>query len=431
MRASRYNPPMSNNPWEQALAELEKVAAYARVPEALVERLQKPDKIIEVQVPVVMDDGRAEKFHGYRVQHNNMRGPYKGGIRYHPKVDMDEVRALSLWMTIKNAVVDVPFGGGKGGVTVDPKVLSEGELERLTRAFVRELGTHIGPELDVPAPDVNTNAKIMDWIRDEYEKTVGKQASAVVTGKPVGKGGSEGREEATGVGGFYVLAEIMRLSGRRKSGATVAIQGFGNVGSHLATSLKGAGYRVVALSDSKGGIYIEKGIPDLKAVADCKEKSGRLAGCYCIGSVCDLSKMETLDGRDITPTEVLELPVDIVVPAALENAVTSENAEDVHAGIVLEMANGPTTREADEILRKKHVLVIPDVLANSGGVAVSYYEWYQNLHGEHWKKDDVLQKLREKMETAARAVYEASKEYSVSLRDAAYIVALKRLAEAI
>jgi len=313
---------------------------------------------------------------------------------------------------------------------VDPKTLSEGELERLTRAFTRELTPYIGPELDIPAPDVNTNAKIMAWMRNEYARATGKDAPAVVTGKPIEKGGSEGRTEATGLGGFYVLAEIMKQTGRRKSGASVAIQGFGNVGKYLANYLKDAGFRIVALSDSKGGMYVKSGIPDLKAVAECKERSGKLAGCYCVGSVCDLSNMEALGGRDITSLETLTLPVDIAVPAALENAITKENAADVQAGIVLEMANGPTTREADEILKKKHTLVIPDVLANSGGVAVSYYEWYQNMHGETWKKDVVFKKLKRKMEGAARTVHEASKEYDVSLRDAAYIVALMRLAEA-
>ncbi len=419
---------MSNNPWQQALAELEKAASHIKVSQALLERLKTPDRVIEVSPPVVMDDGRTQVFHGYRVQHNNMRGPYKGGLRYHPKVNMDEVKALSFWMTMKNAIVDVPFGGGKGGITVDPKMLSEGELERLTRAFTREIAPYIGPELDVPAPDVNTNAKIMAWMRDEYARATGKDAPAVVTGKPIEKGGSEGRIEATGLGGFYVLAEIMKQTGRRKSGASVAIQGFGNVGKYLANYLKDAGFSIVALSDSKGGIYVKSGIPDLKTVAECKEKSGKLAGCYCVGSVCDLSNMEVLGGRDITSLEALTLPVDIAVPAALENAITKENAADVQASIVLEMANGPTTREADEILKKKHALVIPDVLANSGGVAVSYYEWYQNMHGETWEKDTVFQKLKEKMEDASRAVYAASKEYGVTLRDAAYIVALKRLA---
>ena len=421
---------MSDNPWTRAQEQLQKAASRLKLSPALLERLETPDRIIEISMPVEMDDGRTEIFQGYRVQHNNMRGPYKGGLRYHPKVDMDEVKALSFWMTMKNAIVDVPFGGGKGGITVDPKKLSEGELERLTRAFARELAPHIGPQVDVPAPDVNTSAKIMAWIRDEYSKVVGKDSPAVVTGKPVENGGSEGRSEATGLGGFYTLIEMMKLTQRTQRGASVAIQGFGNVGSFLATYLKDAGFKISALSDSKGGLYVVNGIPDLRAVAECKEKSGKLAGCYCVGSVCDLSNMDTLGGRDISPEEVLELPVDIVVPAALENAITGASAGRVQAKIVLEMANGPTTREADEILGRKGVLVIPDVLANAGGVAVSYFEWYQNMHGEIWKKEDVLKKLEEKMNTATRAVYEASKEFDVSIRDAAYIVALKRLEEA-
>ncbi|OGG62474.1 hypothetical protein A3C21_01475 [Candidatus Kaiserbacteria bacterium RIFCSPHIGHO2_02_FULL_59_21] len=421
---------MENNPWERARAQMHAAASHLSLPPAFIERMEKPDHVIEVSMHVPMDDGRTEVFHGYRVQHNNLRGPYKGGLRYHPKVDMDEVKALAFWMTVKNAVIDVPFGGGKGGITVDPKKLSEGELERLTRAFARELAPYIGPEIDVPAPDVNTTPKIMSWIRDEYGKAVGKDTPAVVTGKPVGAGGSEGRTEATGLGGFYALMEIVRLSGRGHSGLKAAIQGFGNVGSFLAGYMKEAGFRVVALSDSKGGLYIPKGIDDLKAVAECKERSGTLAGCYCVGSVCDLSNMELLGGRDISPKEVLTLPVDIVAPSALENAITKENAAAIQAGIVLEMANGPTTLEADEILRKKGAMVIPDILANAGGVAVSYFEWYQNMHGETWKKQDVFAKLKEKIDAAARAVFAASEEYSVSLREAAYIVALKRLSDA-
>jgi len=428
MNNSSYNRRIVNdNPWERAREQLRRAASYLKISPALVERLETPDRVIEVSVSVQMDDGRTEVFRGYRVQHNNIRGPYKGGLRFHPKVDMDEVKALAFWMTMKNAVVDVPFGGGKGGITVDPKRLSEGELERLTRAFTRELAPYIGPEVDVPAPDVNTSAKIMQWIRDEYSNVVGKDSPAVVTGKPVEEGGSQGRTEATGLGGFYVLSEMMRITGRTNRKATVAIQGFGNVGSFLAGYLKDAGFSIVALSDSKGGLYIPRGIPDLKAVAECKEKSGKLAGCYCIGSVCDLSNMESLGGCDISPEEALELPVSIAVPAALENAITEENAGRIQASVVLEMANGPTTREADEILDKKHILIIPDVLANSGGVAVSYFEWYQNMHGETWEKEAVFGKLKEKMDTAAQAVHAVSKEYKVPLRDAAYIVALKRL----
>jgi glutamate dehydrogenase/leucine dehydrogenase len=420
---------MSDNPWERALSQLRSAASHLELSAGLIARLEKPDNILEVSVPVEMDDGRTETFHGYRIQHNNIRGPYKGGLRFHPKVDMDEVKALSLWMTIKNAVIDVPFGGGKGGITVDPKKLSEGELERLTRNFTREISSAIGPEVDVLAPDVNTNAKVMGWIRDEYSKLVGEDSPAVVTGKAVAEGGIQGRTEATGLGGFHVLSEVMKLTGRTHRGATVSIQGFGNVGSFLAEYLKGSGFRIVALSDSKGGLYIASGIPDLKTVAQCKEQSGRLAGCYCVGSVCDLSNMEVLGGRDISPDEALTLPVDIAVPAALENAITKENAERVQASIVLEMANGPTTSEADSILNKKGVLVIPDVLANSGGVAVSYFEWHQNMHEQEWSRDDVLKKLREKMEEASRTVYTTSEEYVVTPREAAYIVALKRLSE--
>ena len=422
---------MTNNPWERAKKQLHKVAARANASSGLIGRLETPDRVVEVSVPVLMDDGRTEIFEGYRVQHNNARGPYKGGLRFHPKVDMDEVKALAFWMTIKNAIVDVPFGGGKGGIKVDPKKLSEGELERLTRSFTRELGDAIGPERDVPAPDVNTTPKMMQWIRDEYSKRVGRDTPAVVTGKPIENGGSEGRTEATGLGGSYALDAILRLEGRTPANMSVAIQGFGNVGKYLAESLQKNGFRIVALSDSKGGIYIERGIKDLKAVEACKEKSGKLAGCYCVGSVCDLSNMETLGGRDISPEDTLTLPADVIAPSALENAITEKNADAITASIVLEMANGPTTMEADDILRAKHVMVIPDVLANAGGVAVSYFEWYQNMHEERWTKEDVRAKLKEKMEAASAAVYEISKRHGVSLRDAAYMLALERLASAV
>ena len=278
--ASRYNFfIMRDNPWERARAQLHASASKLELSETLLERLENPDRAIEVSVPVEMDDGRTETFHGYRVQHNNIRGPYKGGIRFHPKVDMDEVKALAFWMTMKNAVIEVPCGGAKGGITVDPKKLSEGELERLTRAFTRELAPAIGPQLDVPAPDVNTTPKIMQWMRSEYSSITGVDTPAVVTGKPLEVGGSQGRTEATGLGGFYALSEILGLSGRKRRGLSVAIQGFGNVGSYLAEFLKNDGFRIVALSDSKGGLYVPKGIKDLKAVQACKERSGKLAGC--------------------------------------------------------------------------------------------------------------------------------------------------------
>jgi glutamate dehydrogenase/leucine dehydrogenase len=418
---------MHANPWLTAKSQLEKAHQRLGLSPLLHSRLSEPDRIVEVSLPLIMDDGSVRRFDGFRVQHNNIRGPYKGGLRYHADVDMDEVKALSFWMTMKNALVDVPFGGGKGGIAVNPKELSEGELERLTREFARKLAPVIGPEIDVPAPDVNTNAKIMGWIRDEYEKTVKKSSPGVITGKAVANGGSEGRTEATGLGGSFVLDEILQLYGDRLKGKTVAIQGFGNVGSFLARYLEKRGCKIVALSDSKGGIYIPDGIPDIGAVEGCKESSGVLAGCYCVGSVCDIENQKQLDGRHVSPEEVLSLPVDIVVPAALENALTIDNARGIQAKYVLEMANGPTTSEADEILASRGVKVIPDILANAGGVAVSYFEWYQNMHDERWAKDDVFDKLEGKMRAAARAVYEDSLSHGITLRDAAYTVALKRL----
>ncbi len=268
----------------------------------------------------------------------------------------------------------------------------------------------------------------MSWIRDEYEKITGAEAPAVVTGKPIEDGGSQGRIEATGLGGSYTLLSLLKKMEKDPKGLTVAIQGFGNVGSYLAHYLQKAGLKIVALSDSKGGIYIPRGISDLQAVAACKEKSGKIAGCYCVGSVCDLSNMGELGGRDISPDEVLTLNVDIVVPAALENSITKENAKGIQASIILEMANGPTTAEADEILKEKNTLIIPDILANAGGVAVSYFEWYQNIHGETWNQNLVFERLKETMESAAEMVYKTSLEQIVSLREAAYMVALKRIA---
>jgi len=361
-----------------------------------------------------MDDGSVRVFSGFRVQHNNIRGPYKGGLRYHHDVDMDEVKALSFWMTMKNALVDVPFGGGKGGIAVNPKELSEGELERLTREFARGLAPVIGPELDVPAPDVNTNGKIMDWIRDEYEKTVGHPSPAVVTGKPLNAGGSEGRTEATGLGGSFALDEILRLRGVSGKRKTVAIQGFGNVGSYLARYLQKSGYKAVALSDSKSAIFLGKGFNDIDALEVFKKEHGSFAGYP--------------DAKAIEPNDILTLPVDIIVPAALENAITADIARQVKASVVLEMANGPTTPEAEEILRANGVTVIPDILANSGGVAVSYFEWSQNMNDEHWLKADVFKRLEKKMHAAADAVYRTARERGITLRDAAYIVAIERLA---
>lgn len=437
----------TQNPFETAMSQLQKAADVlgknkqlsAKSKKELLQKLEilkHPQRILNVTIPVVMDDRSLKVFQGYRVQHNNARGPYKGGIRYHPNVSMDEVKALAFWMAMKCAVADLPLGGGKGGIIVDPKLLSEGELERLTRGFGAALADVVGSAKDVPAPDVNTNGKIMKWLLDEYLKTVPskdrKKERATYTGKLIKDGGSEGREEATGLGGLYVLQSILnklKLSHSAKASRdtaplTVAVQGFGNVGYNIAKFLDENGFRVVAVSDSKGGIYVPEGINPALTLA-CKQKNGYLAGCYCTGSVCDLKK-----GKQITNDALLELPVDIIVPSALENVLTKANAGKIKAKVVLEMANGPTTADADAILYKKGIPVIPDILSNSGGVSVSAFEWEQNLKGAHWSKAAVNAKLKKKMDLAATAVWDASVAHKTDLRTAAFVVALERILKA-
>ncbi len=407
---------MDTNPWIRAQKQLEKAAKQTTVDEMLLASLAAHDRAVMVSLPLRMDNNTIEVFSGFRMQHNNLLGPYKGGLRYHPQVNDAEVKALSFWMTMKNAVINVPFGGGKGGISVDPKKLSDSELERLTRLFTKRLADVIGPHKDVPAPDVNTNGLIMSWIVDEYEKITGnKESSAVVTGKPIEKGGSQGRTEATGLGGMYALIEYLRLENKDPKDMTVAVQGFGNVGRYIAQFLQEKGCKIVALTDSKGGMYISNGIESVEQVEQYKKENSSLTGFK--------------GARDIASDEVLSLDVDILVPAALENVITEENAEQIKAKIILEMANGPLTMEADEIFEKKQIPVIPDILANSGGVAVSYFEWYQNLHNEQWTKEEVFEKLKEKMEKSTKEVYTISADLNVSLRDAAYILALKRLQE--
>mgnify|MGYP000277028151 CR=1 FL=1 len=403
---------MTNNPFESAKAQLDAAAKISSANPNIVERLKNPDRYIEVSIPVQMDDGSQRIFSGFRSQHNNARGPYKGGIRYHQDVSLDEVRALSFWMTFKNAVVNVPFGGGKGGIIVNPKELSEGELERLSRGYMKQMFRNFGPLVDVPAPDVNTNGQIMAWMRDEFEKLTGTTAPGVITGKAVADGGSEGRTEATGFGGGYVLREAMNAGlvvGDRK---TIAIQGFGNVATYLAEYVKEHGFKIVALSDSKGGIYNENGI-DVTAAEAHKKETRALKG---------------LPGTtEISNEELLELDVDVLVPAALENVLTGDNASKIKAKFILEMANGPTTPEADAVFAQNGVTVVPDILANSGGVCVSYFEWYQNQNSEKWTKEDVLKKLDEHMVLAFAAVREAQDKYKCTMRTATYIVALERI----
>ncbi len=415
-----YSKFMQDNPFENALVQLKKAAKVIDLPDELLEILSTPQRQIEISFPLKLDTKKVRLVKGYRVQFNNWRGPYKGGLRFHPEVNESEVKALAFWMMIKNAVIDVPFGGGKGGLEIDPKKLSRKELEEMTRQFARALAPNVGPNMDVPAPDVNTNSMIMDWISDELK------SKAVVTGKSIKNGGSEGREEATGLGGFFVLEELIKKLGLKKP-LTVAIQGFGNVGSHLARLLYENGYIIMALSDSKGGIRSrsDDGF-NINLVQTCKLKKGYVSQCYCIGSVCDTPDEHK---AEISNETILQLPVDILIPAALENVITAENADKIKAKIVFEMANGPTTSEADEILEKNGVMVVPDVLANSGGVTVSYFEWYQNMKTEKWKLERVNSELKTKMIKAFEEVWKIHQEKKVSPRTAAYILALQRLKE--
>lgn len=415
------------NLFDNALERLNLAAKAIDLNGDLLNILSIPQRIIEVNLPLKKDSGDLQIIKGYRVQYNNFLGPYKGGLRYHQNVDMAEVKSLALWMMIKNALVDVPFGGGKGGLGIDPKTFSEKELKRLTCEFARALAPNIGPNIDVPAPDVNTNSKIMDWFASEYSKVIGQRTPAVVTGKSIQNGGSEGREEATGMGGFFVLEKLIEKLGL-KNPLTVAVQGFGNVGSNMADILHDNGYKVVAVSDVKGGIYDakESGF-NIDLVRECRIEKGFLAGCYCVGSVCDLAKKYE-DGI-ISNEELLELDVDILIPAALENVITADNASKIKAKIVYEMANGPTTPEADDILNKKGILVVPDVLNNAGGVVVSYFEWLQNMYNEKWSKDEVNKKLEQKMVKAFGEVWKIHQEKKVTLRTAAYILALQRLSK--
>ena len=404
------------NPFDSAKSQLQKAADVAKLDKDKVEQLKHPDRYVEVSIPVKMDSGAQKIFTGFRSQHNNARGPYKGGIRFHQDVNLDEVRALSFWMSFKNAVVNVPFGGGKGGIIVNPKELSVSELERLSRAYIDKIYPIIGPEVDVPAPDVNTTGQIMGWMLDEYQKRSFNSSKATFTGKALDNGGSQGREEATGYGGVYVFEEVLKSQAANVSmGGKVAIQGFGNVSTFFAKACEKLGYKVVALSDSKGGIYNPEGLPFEKVLAHKK----------ATGALKDFT-----GSKNITNAELLELPVDVLVPAALENVLTKDNAEKIQAKLIVEMANGPTAPEADAIFDQKGVVVIPDILANSGGVCVSYYEWYQNMKGLSWSKEEVLEKLSKQIKLAFADVHERQKKYSTSFRTAAYVLAAERIISA-
>ncbi|MBU0596883.1 Glu/Leu/Phe/Val dehydrogenase [Patescibacteria group bacterium] len=415
-----------NNPFQNAMKQLDNAADIINLDKNIRVILEQPDRVIEVAIPVKMDGGEVKVFTGYRSQYNNALGVYKGGIRYHPGVTIDEVKALSFWMMIKCATVNIPMGGGKGGVIINPKELSIGEIERLSRGYIQKIWPNIGSDKDVPAPDVYTTPQIMAWMRDEYEKLVGHEDPGVITGKPLEDGGSEGRSFSTAQGGVYCIRELAKKMKLNPAETTVAIQGYGNAGSYMAKILYKMGYKIVAISDSKGGVYNADGINPQKA--DAIKEAGGMLGCYCLGSVCTLEQVPG-DGtcRGITNEELLELDVDILIPAALENQITIENVDKIKAKAIVELANGPTTPEADEILRSKGIILVPDVLANAGGVTVSYFEWDQNVKGEHWTEDDVLEKLEKIMVTAFNEVWDTKEKYNIDMRTAAFVKAVERV----
>jgi len=411
--------------FSDAIARLDQAIQYADIDREVVEALKHPKAALEVAIPVRMDDGSQRIFRGYRVRHNDTRGPGKGGIRYHPQVSLSEVKALAFWMTCKCAVVGVPFGGAKGGVIVNPKELSRLELERLSRGFIRQIADFIGPETDVPAPDVYTNAMIMGWMMDEYSKIRRQRTPAVITGKPIPLGGSLGRNDSTGRGVYYCIKEIEARRDWKPREIRVALQGFGNVAQHAARLLHADGYTIVAVSDSRGGIYKPDGF-DVPSLIHVKNESRRLKAVYCQGSVC-----ETIEVDHVTNEELLELDVDVLVPAALENVITAENAARIKAPVIVEGANGPTTSEADAILFSDSKLVVPDILANAGGVTVSYFEWVQNRAGYYWQESEVHSKLHAIMSREFGAVYSLMMDKQIDMRTAAYAHALRRIGEAV
>jgi len=404
--------------YENAQKQFLKAAEIMNLDSNVGNFLLWPQRILEVHFPVVMDDGRVEMFEGYRVHHNTAKGPAKGGIRYHPDTNLDEVASLAFWMTWKCAVLNLPYGGAKGGVKVDVSKLSERELERLSRRFFSEIQMMVGPQKDIPAPDVNTNAKIMAWYMDTYSMNVGYMSLGVVTGKPIDLGGSEGRPEATGRGVSITTNEACKVIGKDITKARIAIQGFGNVGSYTAKILNEEfGAKIVAISDISGGIYNENGFDVNELIAYRDSNKGVIAGYP--------------KGTPITNEELLELDVDILIPAALENAITEKNADKIKAKVIIEAANGPTTPAAEEMLLKKGVLIVPDILANAGGVTVSYFEWVQDLQTFFWDIDDIRKRLTKMMVNAFAEVYRTKEKYNTDMRTAAYIVAINRVANAV
>ncbi|MEW6993223.1 Glu/Leu/Phe/Val dehydrogenase [Colwelliaceae bacterium MEBiC 14330] len=418
---------MANNDsvFSDALQRLTFISKGLSIDQQTLDMLCKPMSTIQVNIPVRMDNGSTQYFTGYRCQYNNVLGPTKGGVRFHPKVNSDEIMALALWMTIKCAAVNLPFGGGKGGICLDPKLLSNMELERLTRGYIRSLAEVVGPEQDILAPDVYTNARIMGWMEHEYHIIKSKKLLGAVTGKPLPLGGIVGRDSATGYGAalcVFKLAEKQKLTPNK---TTIAIQGFGNGGYYCAKFLQEMGFNIVAISDSKGGIYHPQGF-DIDSVYQHKQATDSLAGVYCSGSVC-----QAIDSEEISNTQLLKLNVDVLIPAALEGVITSKNACDIKAANIVELANGPISHEAEILLNKRNITIVPDVLANAGGVTVSYFEWVQNRQAFNWSEEQVNQRLQQRINFAFEQMWALAQEYNYSLRHGIYALALERINQAI
>lgn len=413
------------NIFDGAIQRLENALNYVAFSDGVPEILLHPEASLMVSIRVRMDDGSLKVFPGYRVRHSTVRGPAKGGIRFHPAVNLDEVTTLAFWMTFKCALLNLPFGGGKGGVAVDPKALSRMELERLSRGYMRAIADFIGPEIDIPAPDVYTNPTIMAWMSREYNRMKGNNIPSVITGKPVALGGSLGREDATARGGYEILHDLAERRSLKPEQTTVAIQGYGNAGYHIARILHADGYRVVAVSDSRRAFYCEEGI-DPEAVQAHKDAEGVVGPVKRQGD-----RLVEVSHQEITNEDLLELDVDILIPAALEGVITAGNAGRIKARYILELANGPIVPEADSVLKSRDVTVFPDILANAGGVTVSYFEWVQNRTGLYWSLEEVHQRLRERMVGEYHKVEAIAADADLDNRTAAYVLALQRLGEAI
>ncbi len=423
--ASIKQPQPPDSIFADAIKRLDNAAKHVDLDHEVVERLKHPKAVIQVSIPVRMDDGSLKVFSGYRVRHDNSRGPTKGGIRYHPDVSLDEVKALALWMTCKCAVVGVPFGGAKGGIVVNPKELSPMELERLSRGFIGLIADFIGPDKDIPAPDVYTNAMIMGWMMNEYSKIRREHCPAVITGKPLSLGGSLGREGATGRGAYYCIKELEKRRDWKPEQVRVAVQGFGNAGQSIAALLHRDGYRIVAISDSRGGVYRSDGF-DVPSLIKIKNETRYLKAVYCECSVCEAVKAEI-----ITNEQLLELDVDLLIPAALENQITAQNVSQIKARVIVEVANGPVTSEADAILSQQETLVVPDILANAGGVTVSYFEWVQNRQGYYWSVEKVHERLHKIMSREFNTIFKIMQQKQIDMRTAAYAHAMTRLGSAV